>query len=49
MALKEPKMNNPRRQPGVYDYRCFAALKELKIKVRGNNFYGKVSFVLETM
>jgi hypothetical protein len=31
MALKEPKMNNPRRQPGGCDYRRLAALKELNI------------------
>ena len=33
LALKEPNMNNPWRQPGVDDRQHFPALKELNIKI----------------
>jgi hypothetical protein len=36
LALKEPNMNNPRRQPGVRREKAFAALKELNIIIREN-------------
>jgi hypothetical protein len=36
-ALKEPNMNNPRRQPGVACNISFAALKELNIFNYGKN------------
>jgi len=36
LALKEPNMNNPRRQPGVRLEQPLSALKELNIIVMEN-------------
>lgn len=36
MALKEPNLNNPRRQPGGKPGIALSALKELNIKFKEN-------------